>query len=95
MTVINSYMDNNDVRHVVKRTTESEGVIVKLLSTPPAYNLRLKIDHLPSMTEHPAIQLLTDRVNYSKKFVNSSAFDLSMVSSRSPIIDHESCLIRH
>ena len=79
VTIVNSYMDSNDVHHVVKRTTDSDGIIVKLLATPPAYNLRLKIDHMPSLTEHPAIQLLTDRVNYSKKFVNSTSFDLSMV----------------
>ena len=74
-------MDTSDVRHIVRRSAESNGIVVKLLATPPAYNLKLKIDHLPTINEHPAVQLLTDRVNYSKTYVNSSTFDLSMVST--------------
>ena len=72
-------MNLESVKHLVRRSSES-GVVVKLLATPSAFDIRMKIDHLPRIQDHPAVRLLTDNVNYNKNQVNATTFDLSMVS---------------
>ena len=72
-------MTEANVRHLVRRSSDSS-VIVKLMATPPAFDIRMKIDHLPRVQEHPAVRLLTNQLNHHKHLVNASSFDLTMVS---------------